>query len=115
MLLATALLLQAAGVALPTVIGGTCAALISAAAFGATFVGISTLALAHGSASGVPRAAAILTTGYSLGQIAGPLLVTPVLHNGYRQALMIAALVLIFAAATSVFAQRRGRLVVGGE
>ena len=41
---------------------------------------------------------AILTTGYSVGQIAGPLLVTPLLHNGYHQALLIAALILVAAA-----------------
>ena len=41
-----------------------------------------------------------LTTGYSIGQIAGPLLVTPLLHgdHGYREALLIAAVVVALAA-----------------
>jgi MFS family permease len=105
-LLAAALLIQAAGVALPALVGGIGAALISAAAFGATFVGISTLALAEGTQLRVPRAVAILTTGYSVGQIAGPLLVTPLLHNGYHQALLIAALILIAAALAGALAIR---------
>jgi len=97
-LLAVALLIQAVGVALPALVGGVAAALVSAAAFGATFVGISTLALAQGARLKAPRSVAILTTGYSVGQIAGPLLVTPLLHNGYHQALLIAALILVAAA-----------------
>lgn len=105
-LLALALVIQAVGVALPALIGGVGAALVSAAAFGATFVGISTLALAHGAHLRGHRAVAILTTGYSLGQIAGPLLVTPLLHNGYHQALLIAALILLAAAVTDAFTAR---------
>jgi MFS family permease len=105
-LLTVALLIQAIGVALPALVGGVGAALFSAAAFGATFVGISTLALAHGTHLRVPRAVAILTTGYSIGQIAGPLLVTPLLHNGYHQALVIAALVLVAAAVTNTLTAR---------
>jgi MFS family permease len=101
-LLAAALLIQAVGVALPALVGGIGAALVSAVAFGATFVGISTLALAEGTGLRVPRAVAILTTGYGVGQIVGPLLVTPLLRDGYQQALLIAALILIVAAVASV-------------
>lgn len=108
-LLVAALLIQAIGVALPGVVGGVAAALVSAVAFGATFVGISTLALAYGTDLGVPRAVAILTTGYSVGQIAGPLLVTPLLHNGYHQALVIAAVILVVAATASAFTKRGDR------
>jgi MFS family permease len=102
-LLIAALLVQAVGIALPALVGGIGAALVSAVAFGATFVGISTLALAEGTRLRVPRAVAILTTGYSVGQIAGPLLVTPLLHNGYHQALLIAAVIILAAALANAF------------
>lgn len=39
---------QAVGIALPALIGGVAAALISAFLFGATFLGVSTIALATG-------------------------------------------------------------------
>jgi MFS family permease len=45
-----------------------------------------------------PRAVAILTTGYSLGQIAGPVLVTPVLHHSYHPALLAGAAIVAVAA-----------------
>jgi MFS family permease len=106
-LLAAALLIQAVGIALPALVGGIGPALVSAAAFGATFVGISTLTLATGAHLGTPRAVAILTTGYSVGQIAGPLLVTPLLHNGYHEALLIAGAILLLAAATAAIARHR--------
>jgi len=106
-LLAAALLIQAAGIALPALVGGIGPALVSAAAFGATFVGISTISLATGAHLGTPRAVAILTTGYSVGQIAGPLLVTPLLHNGYHEALLIAAAILLAAAGAAGLLRRR--------
>lgn len=106
-LLAAALLIQAVGIALPALLGGIGPALVSATAFGATFVGISTLTLATGAHLGTPRAVAILTTGYSVGQIAGPLIVTPLLHNGYHQALLIAAAILLAAAAAAGLARHR--------
>jgi len=113
-LLAAALLIQAVGIALPALVGGIGAAVVSAVAFGATFVGISTLALAEGTRLRVPRAVAILTTGYSVGQIVGPLLVTPLLRNGYHQALLIAALVILAAASATIPARhRRGDSVTG--
>lgn len=37
-------------------------------------------------------------TGYSAGQVAGPLLVTPLLHDGYRQPLAVAAVIIMLAA-----------------
>ena len=105
-LLIAALVVQAIGIALPALVGGIGPALVSAAAFGATFVGISTLTLATGAHLGTPRAVAILTTGYSVGQIAGPLLVTPLLHNGYHEALLIAGAILLVAAAAAGIARR---------
>ncbi|MFF7133883.1 YbfB/YjiJ family MFS transporter [Streptomyces sp. NPDC008196] len=100
-LLLTALVVQAVGIALPALVGGTVAALGSALLFGATFIGISTLALAAGAHLRFPRSVALLTAGYSVGQILGPLLVAPLLHDGhdgYRRALLLAGLVVLVAA-----------------
>ncbi|MGW6279619.1 YbfB/YjiJ family MFS transporter [Kribbella sp. NPDC055071] len=106
-LLLLALSFQAVGIALPAFLGGVGPALISAALFGATFLGIANLALAIGAELQVPRATAILTTGYSIGQILGPLAVGPVLHNGYHQALLIGAGVVALAAAGAVLVRPR--------
>ena len=100
-LLAAALLVQAVGIALPALVGGVTAALVSAALFGGTFIGVSTLALATGAQLGFPRSVALLTAGYSVGQILGPLVVTPLLHHGYHQALILAAVVVLAAAAAA--------------
>ncbi|HEX5401324.1 MAG TPA: YbfB/YjiJ family MFS transporter [Pseudonocardiaceae bacterium] len=97
-LLATALAVQAIGIALPVLVGGVAAALVSAVLFGATFLGAASIVLAIGTHLRVPRAVAILTTGYSVGQILGPLAVTPLLHNGYHEALLIGAGVVALAA-----------------
>ncbi|MEV2218042.1 YbfB/YjiJ family MFS transporter [Streptomyces sp. NPDC050997] len=97
-LLLTALVVQAAGIALPALVGGTAAALGSAVLFGATFIGVSTLALAAGAHLRFPRSVALLTAGYSVGQILGPLAVAPLLRHGYHQALLLAALVVLAAA-----------------
>jgi MFS family permease len=100
-LLMTALTVQAVGIALPALTGGVAAALVSALLFGATFLGISTLVLAAGADARFPRSVALLTAGYSVGQIVGPLLVTPLLHHGYRRALLLAAVVVLTAAAAA--------------
>lgn len=92
-LLLVALAVQAVGIALPALIGGVAAALLSAVLFGATFIGVSTLALATGAHPRFPRAVALLTAGYSVGQILGPLVATPLLRHGYHQALILAAAV----------------------
>src|SRR5262249_46027480 len=63
-LLLAALVVQATGIALPVVLGGAAAAAISAALFGATFLGIATIALAAGAHLQVPRSVALLTVGY---------------------------------------------------
>ncbi|TDW90559.1 putative MFS family arabinose efflux permease [Kribbella pratensis] len=101
-LLLAALTLQAIGIALPTFVHGVAAALTSAALFGATFLGVANLAIAIGTELRVPHAVAILTTGYSLGQIVGPLAVGPLLHNGYHQALLVSAGVVALAAAAAL-------------
>ncbi|MCT9077753.1 YbfB/YjiJ family MFS transporter [Streptomyces fulvoviolaceus] len=97
-LLLAALLVQAVGIALPALVGGVATALVSAVLFGATFLGISTLALATGAQLRFPRSVALLTAGYSVGQIIGPLVVAPLLRHGYQQALLLAALVVLAAA-----------------
>jgi MFS family permease len=98
-LLCAALVVQAAGIALPALVGGVGAALGSAVLFGGTFIGVSTLALAVGAQLRFPRAVALLTAGYSVGQILGPLVVTPLLRHGYHQALLAAAAVVVVSAA----------------
>jgi MFS family permease len=97
-LLVVALLVQAIGVALPALLDDTAGALTAAALFGGTFIGIATLALATGAELRFPRSVALLTAGYSVGQIVGPLAAAPLLHNGYRPALLLAAAVLVLAA-----------------
>ncbi|WP_438829045.1 YbfB/YjiJ family MFS transporter [Streptomyces hintoniae] len=100
-LLLAALLVQAVGIALPALVGGTAAALVSAVLFGGTFIGISTLALATGAHLRFPRSVALLTAGYSVGQIVGPLAVAPLLQHGYRGALLLAAGVVLVAASAA--------------
>ena len=69
-LLTAALLLQAAGIALACTASGA-AALLGALLFGGTFIGVSTLALAAGRLLQHPSTVALLTAGYSAGQIVG--------------------------------------------
>jgi len=97
-LLLVALVVQAIGIALPVLDGGAPAAVISAALFGATFLSIATIALSAGAHLQFPRSVALLTVGYSVGQVLGPLVVTPLLRHGYHQALLLAALVVLAAA-----------------
>ncbi|OBF32142.1 MFS transporter [Mycobacterium sp. ACS1612] len=97
-LLVGALLLQAVGIALPAMASGPIAAFVGATLFGATFIGVSTMALAAGRLLGFPGAVALLTSGYSVGQIVGPIAVTPLLHHGFSPALLVAAAVVLASA-----------------
>ncbi|MBP1817325.1 YbfB/YjiJ family MFS transporter [Mycobacterium sp. OAE908] len=97
-LLAGALLLQAFGIALPALAPGVVTALVGAILFGATFIGVSTMALAAGRLLGFAGAVALLTSGYSVGQIIGPVAVTPLLRHGFSHALLAAALIVLLAA-----------------
>ncbi|MFJ4850456.1 YbfB/YjiJ family MFS transporter [Streptomyces sp. NPDC088733] len=101
-LLLAALIVQAVGIALPALVGGAAAVLVSALLFGATFLGVSSLALATGTQLRFPRAVALLTAGYSVGQIAGPLAAAPLLHHGYHRALILAAVVVLAAAVAAL-------------
>ncbi|MBF6176707.1 YbfB/YjiJ family MFS transporter [Nocardia blacklockiae] len=97
--LGAALSLQVLSALLPAFSTGTAAAVAAAALFGATFMGITMLALEIGGDLAGPTAAAVLTAGYGLGQMLGPVLVTPVLGSSYAAAFGIAAAVLAGAAA----------------
>ena len=101
LLLFISLTIQALGIALPALVQGTAAKLIAAALFGATFMGVSSLALAIGDHLQAPRSVALLTAGYSLGQILGPLLAAPLLHNGYGQAMLLGGAMVLAAAAAA--------------
>mgnify|MGYP000178498965 CR=1 FL=1 len=107
-LLVAALLLQAAGIAWAGT-GNNVAALVGAVLFGGTFIGISTLALSAGRALQFPGAVALLTAGYSVGQIVGPVAVAPLLHNGFRQALLAGAGVVLLAALAALLMWISGR------
>lgn len=54
-----------------------------------------------------PRSVGLLTAGYSVRQILGPLAVTPLLHHGYQPALVLAAVV-VLAAVTAAAVLRIG-------
>jgi hypothetical protein len=97
-LLLAALLLQAIGIGLPAVASGVAPALLGAALFGSTFLGIGSLALSVGAHLQYPRATPLLTTGYSAGQILGPQIVRPLLHNGYHATLLVGATIVLAAA-----------------
>jgi hypothetical protein len=99
----TALCVQAPGIALAAIFGGVTAALIGAVLFGGTFIGVSTMALAAGRMLAVPGAVAVLTAGYSVGQIVGPLMVTPLLHHGFRPALLTSAVVVVASAVAAAW------------
>jgi len=106
-LLAVALFVQAVGIALPGLVGGVVPALVSAALFGATFLSVASLVLAVGAHLQTQHAVAILTTGYSVGQLLGPLIAKPMLHNGYRVALLVGALIVLAAAAAAATLRAR--------
>ena len=99
-MLTAALALQAAGIALACQ-GGSAASLVGALLFGGTFIGVSTLAVAEGRLLGIRGAVALLTVGYSVGQIVGPLVVAPLLDAGYRPALIVSASIVLLAAAAT--------------
>jgi MFS family permease len=70
--LVVAYLAQMVGVALPALSDGATAAIMAALLFGGTFTGISLLALQLGKSGGGGRGIALLTAGFSVGQIVAP-------------------------------------------
>jgi hypothetical protein len=106
-LLVMVLAAQAVGIALPAWSGSAAAALVSAVLFGGTFLGVTTVSLGIGGAD----SAAVLTTAYAAGQIAGPLAVAPLLDGGYGNALLVgSAVVACSAAAAAILLNRSSRL-----
>ena len=102
-MLCLALLLQACGIARPAVAAGVAPALVAAVLFGGTVLGIVSMALTLGNYLRLSRAVAILTSGYGLGQVAGPLVATPPLllllrRGGYHVVLLVGAAIVLTAA-----------------
>src|SRR4029077_16922881 len=82
-------------------------ALTSAVLFGATFLGVATVALAVDAHLRMPRAVALLTTGCSGGPIACPILVMPMLHHSYQPALLAGAAIVAVAAVAALVLRHR--------
>ena len=102
--LVTAHLVQAVGIVLPVVSPHPAAALVGAALFGGTFMGITTLAvtLATQSATGhTARAVGLVTAAFGLGQVLGPVAAGLVAERsgGFNDALIGAAAVVVLGAA----------------
>jgi len=64
-------------IVLPTLGGGAAAAMTSGVLFGATIIGVPWLAVALGRTSGRRNHVALMTVGYSIGQVLGPIAVHP--------------------------------------
>jgi hypothetical protein len=62
--------------------------------------------LAIGAHLRIARSVAILTTGYSVGQVLGPLVVNPFLHHGYHTPLLLGAALVTLAATTATASHR---------
>jgi MFS family permease len=97
LLLAAALAIQSVGLALAALAGGPVSVLIAALLFGGTFMGTVALTMSLGRQLPFRRAVAVLTAGYALGQIIGPLIVRAVVAHGYRPALLVGAAVVLVA------------------
>jgi hypothetical protein len=106
-LLLAVLTAQAIGIALPVFSGSVLAVLLSAVLFGGTFLGAVTLALAVGTHLRVARSAAVLTTAYAIGQLAGPLLVSPLLRDGYAPAMLTGSVIVACGAAAAAVLRHR--------
>lgn len=100
--LLTCLTVQTAGTVLPAAGSAPWLSFAGGIAFGSTFLGIVALTMRLGTTYGMPRAAAVLTSVYGVGQIIGPLAVIPVIGDGYRVAFLVAAAVLAVATALTL-------------
>ncbi|MGW0172444.1 YbfB/YjiJ family MFS transporter [Rhodococcus sp. NPDC003322] len=110
-MMTAALVIQAAAVAVSAAIGAAAVQMVAALCFGGTMIAIVMLALGEGARLAGPRAAAILTSVYGLGQVLGPLAVAPLLDGGYGRALAVAAAVLAVGALCMVPVVRADRSV----
>lgn len=106
--LATAHLVQAAGMALPSLSSAAWAALAGAALFGGTFIGITTLTVAAAREirpGALGRAVGTLTAIYGVGQILGPLLAGALAQRlGDPRPAVLAAAVAVAAGAAVLLA-----------
>ena len=95
--LALAYVAQLAGILLPIVTGSAAAAILSAVFFGGTFMAITALVLALGRSAAKGHGFAILTAGFGLGQILGPLAAgyLAVGRANFDQALLVSAGVIV--------------------
>jgi len=93
--LALAYVMQLTGILLPAVTNSPFAAVLSAVFFGGTFMAITALILAVGRQSARGQGFAVLTAGFGLGQILGPLVAgyLGTGRAGYNAALLIAGAV----------------------
>jgi predicted MFS family arabinose efflux permease len=114
--LALAYVAQAIGVLLPAFSDAGWAAILAAALFGGTFGAISLLALPLGKAGGGGRGIAILTAGFSVGQIIGPAAAGHAVASGgtFEQSLIGSGLVLILGVGLLAYGmwQRRRMLAL---
>ena len=95
--LALAYVTQLVGILLPVVTGSASAALLSAIFFGGTFMAITALVLALGRETAKGQGFAILTAGFGLGQILGPLAAgyLAVGRADFNEALLVSAGVIL--------------------
>ncbi|MGW6375834.1 YbfB/YjiJ family MFS transporter [Rhodococcus sp. NPDC055112] len=110
--LAVAFAVQIIGVGASALFDSTAVQLLAALAFGGTFMGIVMLTLAEGTELVGPRAPAIGTALYGLGQVLGPLMVAPLLDTGYSRSLAVAAGTLVLGLAFLVPLLRSARAEV---
>jgi predicted MFS family arabinose efflux permease len=102
--------LQAAGLALPVLSGSSLAAALSAALFGGTFIGITSLTIAETRRRVPPllaaRAIALFTAVFGLGQVLGPLLAAWLAgaEGDFRRALGAASIAVLAGAALTAAA-----------
>ncbi|GAA5053691.1 YbfB/YjiJ family MFS transporter [Nocardia callitridis] len=104
-----ALLAQCVSAILPVVSGHIVPTALSAALFGATFLGIVMLTMRIGTELTDSGAAAPLTAVYGAGQIVGPLVVAPVISDSYPVAFVIATIVLAVATVAALATARKIR------
>lgn len=92
-----ALLLQAIGVLLAT-LPNSAAVLLAGVLFGITIIGVPWLAVGLGRSSGRAKDVALMTVGYSVGQVLGPIAVSPLQSDGYELSMVASAGLLVIAA-----------------
>lgn len=87
--------LQLCAALLPFLSGRASAAFVAAALFGVTFMGITQLTISEAHELQIHGAVARLTTSYGIGQILGPIAVSPLLASSFHHAFLLAVVVLI--------------------